>query len=342
MLFILLFIRLCLCNPTTCLSELALGTWRIHTRKPRYISSNIVNGETTTNVDIRHFDSLDDFITNLWAAQKTYNLNLDINDYTKWQSQLDNADTTTSTSIKNYLIGHDRIYYLSSKVNYIISDSNTPALKWKGNIGNKDFNIDFTSLIGKINLGYSDIIKIFSSINLQYGDSDTKSMTNKLLDNINTRRLTKLANTGLYSTVLKHDKIQSLVEKYGFTLVDGKLGGSKTSTISLSLDKSVNLDDNNYLSQNFASKKDIQENEITQEGKTKLQKTKGLVTVGVNDNVIKDLDTLFSDSDNISTLARKGEIDHAKIIHFTKSKDIITFSENKGSNSKITSITCKV
>lgn len=342
--FILLFlIGVCVCNPTTCLSELAIGYMAHNTLDKLGISQlSLVSETTTTTLDFKKFDSLDEFVKELWAAQSTYNLKLDSNNLEKWQQQLDDADSDTSKSIKNYLNGHDRVIYSLNKNGYIISDANTDPLKWKNNISNKDFNVDVSKMMHGFKLGYSDAIKLLSSINLKYGSDDVKDKTNNLLDNINERRLTKMGNTGMYSSTLKEDKLNDLAKKNNFKLIKAKIGSGKNSILSLSLDDSINLDDSKYMDDTFATKNDIKDGMISQKGKLKLEKSKGLIKIGINDEVIKDLKNLFSDENNISSLASKSEIDHAKLIQFTKSKNVINFSEDNDSDSKIKSISCKV
>nr|4O88_A Chain A, N-tagged Nuclease [Millerozyma acaciae]4O88_B Chain B, N-tagged Nuclease [Millerozyma acaciae] len=317
--------------PTTCLNEGAIGYMAIDILQSQNIETITINDN---EYKLNKFNNIKDYISKVWGAASVYNLDLG-NDYTKWQSSLDNVETD---NIKNYINGHDNVYYNpGGKNKYLIIEA-SKELKWKGNLNNNKFNVNLKSIFSNaenLKVGHSDLLKLFSSIVNSKGSDNQKKVLNSLLDNINDRRLKKLVSTGQWTEAISDSVANEIAKNNKLTSIKAQLGSQKTQNVMIDANGHdlLKIDyDKTFVTANDLKNKIIDKN--------KLENAKNYFKIQNNDKILEDIKSKFSKNINENI---KGSIrDHAKLIEFTENKKFNTINDNSNSDSKIKSITCKV
>lgn len=321
----------CYCNPTTFLSEAALGYLALDILQRNNIEVININDEEYA---IKKYKNQLDFINKVWESNSVYKLDFKDN-YNEWQSTFDKLE---QDNVNNYLNGHDRVYYGANRNRYVII-APSEELNWKtGKGNNQKLSVNLNTIFGvdRIkNVGHADLLRLFSSIINDDGESSKKKTMNDLLDNISNRRTKKMISSGQFAAAITEDKGNEIAKNNKFNIIQAAVGNGKYDRFC------INLNGNDLekmdLESAFYKYADIGDNPLDE---NKIENSKKYFKVGANDNMINEVKEALVK--NINSKAKKAAREHASLVKFTENKDFMKLDYGTSSDSKIKSISCKV
>lgn len=331
MYLIFFLLGFCYCNPTTFLSEAALAYLAIDILKRNNIEVINIDNEKYT---IAKYENQLDFINKVWESNSEYKLDFKDN-YNEWQSTFDKIE---QDNINKYLEGHDRIYYSANKAKYAIIAA-SDELNWKsGNGNNQKLSVNLNNIFGvtRVNAQHVDLLRLFSSIINDKGESNEKKTMSSLLDTISNRRTKKMVSSGQFAAAITEEKANEIAKNNKFDIIQAVVGNQKNDKFCIDLNG--NDLDRMDLEKTFYKNSDVGKETPLDENKVK--NSKKYFKMGVNDNMVNEVKEALVK--NLNSNAKKGAKEHASLVKFTENKDFMKLDYDTSSDSKIKSISCKV
>lgn len=331
MFLIFFLLSFCYCNPTTCLSEAALGYMALDILQRNNIETISINDN---DYKLEKFKNQVDYVNNVWEANSQYKLNFKDN-YNDWQSTFDKVE---QNNINTYIKGNDRVYYSVNKDKYAIIEP-SGELEWKVGKGDNqklsvNFNNMFTENLDKT-IKYSNILNILSSTINKIGNDNEKKIMNSLLDTISDKRMKKLINTGHFAASITEEKANEIAKNNKFSIIKASVGSGKNDRFCIDLNGN-DLEKIDF-EKTFNKNSDIKKDKIDED---KVENAKKYFKIGANDKIVNEVkDAILN---NLDSKARSSVKEHASLIKFTKNKNFIKIDNNSSNDSKIKSISCKV